>query len=75
MQHKIASSAEELWPVFSNPAAHFYLCGAAGQMPKSVEAALVDKVCVAVGGMTKEEALALVARMRKEKRWHVETWS
>ena len=44
-------------------------------MPKDVEEALVEDVCVAAGGLTKEEAAAWMATMRKEKRWHVETWS
>jgi sulfite reductase (NADPH) flavoprotein alpha-component len=75
VQHKIREAAPELAPVFLNPSTHFYLCGAAGQMPKDVEEALVEDVCVAAGGLTKEEAAAWMATMRKEKRWHVETWS
>ena len=75
VQHKIRAAAHDLAPVFLQPSTHFYLCGAAGQMPKDVEEALVDDVCVGAGGLTKEEAVEWLARMRKEKRWHVETWS
>jgi len=75
VQHKIRKHAQTLWQELSDPQCHFYLCGAAGQMPREVREELIDAVCVGVGEMQEDEANALLTKMEKEKRFHVETWS
>lgn len=75
VQHKIAEYAKDVWRIVAAENSHFYLCGSAGQMPKEVREAVIEAACMGVGKLSEEEAHALLKRMEKEKRWHVETWS
>lgn len=56
------------------PNVHYYFCGpAALNTPAQIEAAIV-RACIVAGMMPKEKAKSLVAKMKSEKRWRVESF-
>ena len=68
IQHRVAEYAQELWGLLKNPKTHTYICGLRGMEP-GIEAAL--------GAEAEKEGLAwkeYVRQMKKEERWHVETY-
>jgi ferredoxin--NADP+ reductase len=68
IQHRVAEHAQELWGLLKNPKTHTYICGLRGMEP-GIEAAL--------GAEAEKEGLVwkeYVRQMKKENRWHVETY-
>ena len=67
VQHLMLEQAEELWQWLGR-GAHFYVCGDASRMAKDVDAALHEIIRTA-GGMSTEEAAAMVQELRRTKRY------
>jgi sulfite reductase (NADPH) flavoprotein alpha-component len=67
VQHRMLEHARELW-AWLQDGAHFYVCGDAKRMAKDVDAALHD-VAVQGGGLTIEQAMEFVAKLKTEKRY------
>lgn len=68
IQHRVAEYAEELWSLIQNPKTHTYMCGLKG-MEDGIEKAFSD-LCAHHG----VEWTDFVRQMKKEHRWHVETY-
>jgi ferredoxin--NADP+ reductase len=68
IQHRVAEYAEELWNLLQNPKTHTYMCGLKG-MEDGIEKALSD--LTAHHGVQWSD---FVRQMKKEHRWHVETY-
>ena len=67
VQSRMLEHAAELWS-WLEQGAHFYVCGDATRMAKDVDAALHEVIRTA-GGKSEEEAAALVAELKKTKRY------
>jgi sulfite reductase (NADPH) flavoprotein alpha-component len=67
VQHRMLERAAELWS-WLEEGAHFYVCGDASRMAKDVDAAL-HEVIRSAGGKTEDEAAAIVAELKKSKRY------
>jgi len=67
VQNLMIQFGEELWKWFQEGAA-FYICGDASRMAKDVDAAL-HTVAEVHGKMSKEEAVAFIAQLKKDKRY------
>jgi sulfite reductase (NADPH) flavoprotein alpha-component len=67
VQHLMIQQGAELWSWLKDGAA-FYVCGDASRMAKDVDAAL-HTVAEEHGGLSKEDAAAFVAQMKKDKRY------
>lgn len=68
IQHRVAENAEKLWELIKNPKTHTYICGLRGMEPGIEEA---------LGAEAAKEGLDwkdYVRAMKKEHRWHVETY-
>jgi ferredoxin--NADP+ reductase len=68
IQHRVAENAPEMWNMMKNPKTHTYICGLRGMEP-GIEAAL--------GAEAEKEGIVwkeYVRAMKKEERWHVETY-
>jgi ferredoxin--NADP+ reductase len=68
IQHRVAENAPEMWQMMKNPKTHTYICGLRGMEP-GIEAAL--------GAEAEKEGIVwkeYVRAMKKEERWHVETY-
>ena len=68
IQHRIAEHAEELWEMIQNPKTHTYICGLKG-MEGGIDEAL--SAAAAKHDVDWEEYRKA---MKKEHRWHVETY-
>ncbi|MGI0490321.1 ferredoxin--NADP reductase [Alkalinema pantanalense CENA528] len=68
IQHRVAENAVELWSLLKNPKTHTYICGLRGMEP-GIEEALGAEA--AKEGIVWKE---YVRQMKKEERWHVETY-
>jgi ferredoxin--NADP+ reductase len=68
IQHRVAENAEELWTLIQSPKTHTYMCGLKG-MEDGIEKAFSD-LCSHHG----VEWSDFVRQMKKEHRWHVETY-
>ena len=68
IQHRVAENAEELWNLIQNPKTHTYMCGLKGMEPGIDDAftALAEKNGIAWSDFQRQ--------MKKEHRWHVETY-
>ena len=65
---------EEVWEVMKLPEAHYFYCGpAAFNIPTLLENAIIN-ACTVAGKMTKDNATALIEKMKAEKRWRVEAF-
>ena len=67
VQHLMITEGEELFKWLENDG-HFYVCGDASRMAKDVDAAL-HQVIETHGKMSKDEAVAYVAKLKSEKRY------
>jgi ferredoxin--NADP+ reductase len=68
IQNRVAENAVEMWQMMKNPKTHTYICGLRGMEP-GIEAAL--------GAEAEKEGIVwkeYVRAMKKEERWHVETY-
>jgi sulfite reductase (NADPH) flavoprotein alpha-component len=67
VQHRMLEAGVELW-AWLEAGAHFYVCGDAKRMARDVDAAL-HAIVQQQGRLSREEAEAFVARLRKEGRY------
>lgn len=68
IQHRVAENSVELWNMIKNPKTHTYICGLRGMEPGIEEA---------LGAEAAKEGIVwkdYVRAMKKEERWHVETY-
>ena len=68
IQHKIAEHADKLWELMQNPKTHTYICGL-----KGMEGG-IDEALSAAAGKHDVDWTAFRKQMKKEHRWHVETY-
>ena len=68
IQHKIAERADELWELMQDPKTHTYICGL-----KGMEGG-IDEALSAAAGKHDVDWVAFRKQMKKEHRWHVETY-
>lgn len=68
VQHKMLSSAAELWKWIDGDGAHFFVCGDARRMAKDVDAAL-RQVIEQQGGKTTEQTNEYVEKLKADKRY------
>ena len=68
IQHRVAEHADELWEMMQNPKTHTYICGLKG-MEDGIDAALT-----AAAAKQDVDWTAFRKQMKKEHRWHVETY-
>lgn len=68
IQHRVAENAEEMWQLMQKPNTHTYMCGLKG-MEDGIDEAL-SAVASKYGVNWKE----FQRKMKKEGRWHVETY-
>lgn len=68
IQHRVGEHAAELWNMLKNPKTHTYICGLRGMEP-GIEEALGAEA--AKEGITWKD---YQRQMKKEERWHVETY-
>ncbi len=68
IQHRVAEHAEELWSLMQKPNTHTYICGLKG-MEDGIDAALT-----AEAGKQGINWSDYQKQMKKEHRWHVETY-
>ncbi|PSF34240.1 ferredoxin-NADP reductase [Aphanothece hegewaldii CCALA 016] len=68
IQHRVAEHAQELWDKMQSPKTHTYMCGLKG---------MEDGIEEALGSIAAQNGIAwpdFVKQMKKEHRWHVETY-
>ena len=68
IQHKIAERADELWELIQNPKTHTYICGL-----KGMEGG-IDEALSAAASKNDVDWTTYRKQMKKEHRWHVETY-
>ncbi|VEP13583.1 Ferredoxin--NADP reductase [Hyella patelloides LEGE 07179] len=68
IQHKIAEHADKLWEMIQNPKTHTYICGL-----KGMEGG-IDEALSAAASKHDVDWVAYRKQMKKEHRWHVETY-
>lgn len=68
IQHRVAEHAQELWNLIQNPKTHTYICGL-----KGMEGG-IDEALSAVAAKDGVDWTAYQKQMKKEGRWHVETY-
>lgn len=68
IQHKIAEHADKLWELMQNPKTHTYICGL-----KGMEGG-IDEALSAAAGKHGVDWTSFRKQMKKEHRWHVETY-
>jgi ferredoxin--NADP+ reductase len=68
IQHRVGENAAEMWAMMKEPKTHTYICGLRGMEP-GIEEALGAEA--AKEGIEWKE---YVRKMKKEERWHVETY-
>lgn len=68
IQHRVGEYAQELWNLMQNPKTHTYMCGLKG---------MEDGIDEALGAMATQHGAdwsEFQKQMKKEHRWHVETY-
>lgn len=68
IQDRVAEHVDELWDLFQKPNTHTYMCGLKG-MEDGIDAAF--EVCAAKHGVKWSD---FQKQMKREERWHVETY-
>ena len=68
IQSRIKENAEELWNLIQNPKTHVYMCGLKGMEPGIAEG------MTAAAGKFGVDWSEYQKQLRKEERWHVETY-
>eukprot|EP00741_Cyanophora_paradoxa_P001295 tig00000475_g1252.t1 len=74
VQHRIAESAAELWPLLSDPRCCVYVAGSAKSMPADV-AESFREVARSAGAMGEAEAAEWLRKMEQARRFQLDTWS
>lgn len=68
IQNRVAEQAEALWELMQNPKTHTYMCGLKG---------MEDGIDAAIGAVAEKNGVdwkEFRTKMKKEHRWHVETY-
>ena len=73
VQNRISENPEVIWDYLGKQKGYFYLCGPAGNVPPAVRKAVVDSF-VKCGGVSQQEADAMVTQMQIDGRYNVEAW-
>ncbi len=68
IQHRVAEHADELWEMMQNPKTHTYMCGLKG-MEDGIDEALSE-----MAAKNGSQWSDFVKQMKKQHRWHVETY-
>jgi ferredoxin--NADP+ reductase len=68
IQHRVAENAEELWNLMQSPKAHTYMCGLKGMEPG------IDEALTKLAEQNNIQWTDFQRQMKKEHRWHVETY-
>ena len=68
IQHRVAEHAKELWELMQDPKTHTYMCGLKGMEPG------IDEAFVQLAADNGVEWKDFQKQMKKEHRWHVETY-
>ena len=68
IQHRIAEHADKLWELMQNPKTHTYICGL-----KGMEGG-IDEALSAAAAKHDVDWVPYRKQMKKEHRWHVETY-
>ncbi len=68
IQHRVAENADQLWELIQKPNTHTYICGLKG-MEDGIDAAMT-----AAAGKNEVNWSEYQRQMKKEGRWHVETY-
>ncbi len=68
IQHRVAEYAEELWQLMQEPKTHTYMCGLKGMEDG------IDEALGAVAAKYGVNWSDFQKQMKKEHRWHVETY-
>jgi ferredoxin--NADP+ reductase len=68
IQHRVAEYAEELWELMQKPNTHTYMCGLKGMEDG------IDEALSAVASSRGADWTEFRKQMKKEHRWHVETY-
>lgn len=68
IQHRVAENAGELWNLMQNPNTHTYMCGLKGMEPG------IDEALTALAEQNGMQWSDFQRQMKKEHRWHVETY-
>jgi ferredoxin--NADP+ reductase len=68
IQHRVAEHAEELWQLMQNPKTHTYICGLKGMEDG------IDQALGAVAAKNGIDWSDYQKQMKKQERWHVETY-
>lgn len=68
IQHRVAENAEEMWQLMQKPNTHTYMCGLKGMEDG------IDEALSAVASKYGVEWKEFQRKMKKEGRWHVETY-
>jgi len=68
IQHRVAEHADELWEMMQNPKTHTYICGLKGMEDG------IDEALTGAAGKHNVSWSDYQKQMKKEHRWHVETY-
>lgn len=68
IQHRVAEHAEEIWEKLKSPKTHVYMCGLKGMEDG------IDEALGAVASKNGVELKEYQRQLKKEGRWHVETY-
>ena len=68
IQHRIAEHADKLWELMQNPKTHTYICGLKGMEDG------IDEALGAAASKHDVDWIPFRKQMKKEHRWHVETY-
>ncbi|MEM1168483.1 MAG: ferredoxin-NADP reductase [Cyanobacteria bacterium P01_H01_bin.35] len=68
IQHRIQENADELWKEIQKPSTHTYICGL-----KGMEGG-IDEGMSAVASQSNKDWSEELKKLKKEDRWHVETY-
>ena len=68
IQHRVGEHADELWEMMQNPKTHTYICGLKGMEDG------IDQALSAAAGKHNVNWSDYQKQMKKQERWHVETY-
>ena len=68
IQHRVAEHADELWSMMQNPKTHTYICGLKGMEDG------IDEALTGAAGKHGVNWADYQKQMKKQERWHVETY-